>query len=70
MEQRIFNFSVTGKGSFPLDMLRYDSCWPTGKDCADELTQKDTKRKIHLKSIYTPTPARWKRLGWPIKDLQ
>ena len=31
---RFYEFSVEGDGTFPLDMLRYDECWPSdeGKD--------------------------------------
>lgn len=34
---KVFSFTVKGSGQFPLDMLRYDQCWPTGTDDASKI---------------------------------
>lgn len=28
MRSKLIDFEVEGRGDFPLDMLRYDGCWP------------------------------------------
>lgn len=64
-------FIVKGKGRFPIDMLRYDDCWPvTAVDSGmieDSLTgeawtsaiRKGYKVKLTTNKRYGPTEERW-----------
>lgn len=72
-----FHFRVIGKGSFPLDMLRYDSCFPyMGEDAGqieyrpDEPRSSRTVNLVHYNSEakWTPTGARWESFGWRVVD--
>lgn len=75
------HFKVTPRGmvlSFPLDMLRYDACWPQTTESASlismtltrEFSQKDWKELgkpvIELMGISAPTNDRWKSFGWEV----
>ena len=70
------SFTVRGRGPFPVDMLRYDQCWPVFPDDADKIrdslmnpSYKDT-REIQLNSTKSfSTDARWSSFGWYI-DMQ
>jgi hypothetical protein len=67
-------FQVEGGGSFPLDMLRYDSCWPkTQQDVAimDAFPGTSGKRTVTLVSAslrvsYVPTADRWASFSWSV----
>ena len=62
-------FEVTGRFSFPLDMLRYDSCFPAGQEDACALTHAcvdspEAQWKIRLARYvfvkdHLPTKDRW-----------
>lgn len=67
-------FKVRGKGQFPLDMLRYDECYPVtpvdveyiesrkrvdGKTVAREVSLATHKR-------FAPTEGRWESFGWTV----
>lgn len=64
---------VQGKGIFPIDMLRYDACFPDSE--ADSITimaaetgavagsQRVTLRKVGNQPW---TPERWLSFGWSI----
>ena len=66
-------FTVSGKISFPLDMLRYDHCFPRSPrdsssicadPCGNELTI-DLGRYVGTKSE-EPTLGRWASFGWHV----
>ena len=68
-------FKVTGSSLFPLDMLRYDQCFPyTAEDAskiggdllADERTV--TLAFYHPRRLPTITTARWKSFGWTVDE--
>lgn len=68
-------FTVRGSGQFPVDMLRYDGCFPSSQDdVAFAFTQRD-ERSVTLVS-YTSmkqtrvTPARWESFGWKVVKLE
>lgn len=76
---RTYRFTVQGYGQFPLDMLRYDACWPdTGYDVAEihasfdpkmrtERARAKTPFKVTLSSgIMTPTAERWASFLWKV----
>ena len=61
-------FSVRGRGRFPIDMLRYDSCWPfQTKDSA--AIEADGVRTVTLESASpNRTAARWRSFGWEVVE--
>lgn len=67
-------FVVEGKGSFPFDMLRYDSCFPdTAHDSAAMEHHRHEKRQIVLCSVGNvgsdfPTVERWRSFSWDVVD--
>lgn len=58
-------FEVTGRGAFPLDMLRYDEAFPT--DVGDGLILNE-RRTVRLATdrISGPTVGRWESFGWTV----
>ncbi len=38
MAMHLRHFTVRGRGEFPLDMLRYDCCWPRRGDDVAKIT--------------------------------
>lgn len=61
---KLFRFRVVGRGHFPIDMLRYDTCWPSTQDSAcDMLGDPPRTRTITLTSIHRPSD-RWGSFGW------
>lgn len=62
-------FTVTGAGSFPVDMLRYDCCWPyRGEDAARMEHHVRERRRIVLQtdSPLPPTAPRWESFNWRV----
>ena len=76
-------FTVTGKGDVPLDMMRYDRCTPlTQKDVDDAYipTPFGLRQTVSVRLIrYTegkgrnyhdnPTVKRWNSFGWKVTDI-
>lgn len=67
----LFEFTVEGRGAFPLDMLRYDSCHPRSSDDVAGLDSPDRgERKVTLLHIgpreWHPTGPRWSSFGWVV----
>ncbi len=76
----ITRFVVEGRGHFPVDMLRYDTCWPsTQRDVStieyftrDFRTEKP--RRVALSSAhklkgFKPTNERWSSFGWVVIEI-
>lgn len=74
---RLHTLIVEGVLPFPIDMLRYDSCWPaTEADSAAILNTIESRNPgrvvIHLLRAYPvqgriyPTAARWASFGWRV----
>lgn len=71
-------FTVRGRGEFPIDMLRYDRCWPrTGEDVlriepsytsrGDLSTREVTLYKYtQLKRGSVAEAGRWRSFGWEV----
>ena len=70
-------FTVIGQGEFPLDMLRYDGCYPQcesdsatmRKDGLREVTLQKTLDRGHPNRshrIWSPTVGRWNSFGWAV----
>lgn len=67
-------FTVTGFGEFPIDMLRYDCCFPenesdSGRIAPRNYGQRSVKlaRTVERKSDH-PTQARWQSFGWSVDE--
>lgn len=66
-------FVVEGRGSFPIDMLRYDSCWPTSEIDAGLVARSFERRQgvrrvetISITGMRAPTDGRWESFGWKV----
>lgn len=60
-------FEVKGRGTFPFDMLRYDSCWPyaqTDVEAIANAMHDIGERKVRLVTNGRVTPDRWASFGW------
>jgi hypothetical protein len=71
MACRFYEFTVEGKDCFPIDMLRYDSCWPMTSDDVFMMPIEHNapeRRRVTLASHKEPTGARWESFGWTIID--
>ena len=63
-------FTVTGRGSFPFDMLRWDQCYPQGPDDVANLDvgQRREIKLVHVgdRRHWEPTKDRWASFGWSV----
>lgn len=66
-------FQVRGRGRFPLDMLRYDNCFPASSDDVAKMDEEYSReeRTIELITLHKYrqehiTPARWESFGWTV----
>ena len=70
---------VRGSGAFPLDMLRYDACWPTHQEdvlnIGTTLGRNAKERTVSVSTITTHritkdaipfTEGRWRSFGWTL----
>lgn len=70
-----WRFVVKGCGAFPIDMLRYDACYPCDQDCTEVITldrldeRYNAPRSLRLISrVGEPTNARWASFGWYVMN--
>lgn len=68
-------FSVKGSGPFPLDMLRYDRCFPSGFADVKHLGETTWRREVRLVSFSAEAKAmihedRWRSFGWEVVDIK
>jgi len=73
-----FSVRNTGQQPFPIDMLRYDSCYPSSQEDAAEITHDLVPPPIcgpdgititlETTARNSPTPARWESFGWTVQD--
>lgn len=61
-------FTVVGDGEFPIDMLRYDKCWPNSSHDTS-LVNRQGERRIECRGLTGPTPARWTSFGWTVVSV-
>ncbi len=67
---------VTGRGCFPLDMLRYDHCYPaTGTDVSSlhaSITERGTfsvgVSRVSATAYEQWTADRWASFGWALEE--
>ena len=62
----VFTYWVTGRGSFPFDMLRYDQAWPVER--VGEIDKHGQVRSIKMMSYKAPTDARWFSFWWSVSQ--
>lgn len=68
---------VTGRGAFPLDMLRYDACHPrTGDDVSAlhaTFQERGTRSVVVCRFSQTASEAwtsdRWFSFGWALQEI-
>lgn len=78
---RVYRYTVEGRGTFPLDMLRYDASYPAASDDATVIDQDRNEgtfyreiRSVTLihnhvgRSRWEPTYARWESFSWKVID--
>jgi hypothetical protein len=69
-------FRVRGRGEFPIDMLRYDRCWPKSEmdsNLIQAVVHPSMWREVELMCINmtnAPTAGRWKSFGWEICEVK
>lgn len=60
---------VEGRGTFPMDMLRYDRCFPAS-ELDSSIANMDGHRALILcrrsESSPDPTKGRWNSFGWDV----
>jgi hypothetical protein len=66
--QYLYTYTVRGTGSFPTDMLRYDSAWPSAQEDAARVGAAPRGSRaayaVTLHSHKPPTDGRWRSFGW------
>jgi hypothetical protein len=79
-----FKIVVEGRGPFPLDMLRYDRCYPRSEADANRAQDEERvteRRRIELTHRepgspdgrgrhWMPEIGRWESFGWPVISLE
>ena len=66
-----YNYEVQGVPPFPLDMLRYDECWPVSSGSVDGLTENGKSMvTVRLRSNKLPTGERWHTFGWAVGKVE
>lgn len=70
-------YTVTSRKPFPLDMLRYDQCWPHFPDSVTvialslggdhALRRGEPDWVVHLCGVKPPTSERWESFGWTVQ---
>ena len=70
---KTYEYSVAGYGAFPLDMLRYDACYPATSEDAVEIggsmysRASQRLRTVRVRSVVKPATAeRWQSFGWKV----
>lgn len=66
-------FTVVGGVSFPVDMLRYDSCWPAYEQESRKIEamirhEHRGQQEVTLLGLHNPTIARWDSFVWRVKE--
>lgn len=69
-----FTFRMTGTGSFPLDMLRYDGCYPAdgySVGIIEHSIQGSVREwNVRLCSNREPCIGRWASFGCTMTEIQ
>jgi hypothetical protein len=60
---------VEGSGSFPLDMLRYDACFPYEQTDSGAIERTGRRRVVLIRrgvNEHAGSEARWTSFGWKV----
>lgn len=75
---KLYKFKVEGSGDFPVDMLRFDGCYPRTTEDAMNLKlgefDRTKRRSIELlmpveNRQREPSTDRWNSFGWIITEI-
>lgn len=63
-------FVVSGKGKFPIDMLRHDVATPADEIASANIEVGTGQRtvRLHTRQSSFITPDRWRSFGWSVVD--
>jgi len=67
----VLRYTVSGRGTFPVDMLRYDSAQalaPVEVETPTELATFAAVRQVRIVNAHGCTPARWSSFGWSVHN--
>lgn len=64
----IHDFTIYGAGPLPLDMCRYDRCWPMTEGDAGVAENHDGPRSIRMSGLNHPNRLRWESFGWRVME--
>lgn len=79
---KIWEYTVSGTGRFPVDMLRYDCAWPADPAAVERISWSldeqrrrasfdKTAQPIRLASMmHSPTVDRWRSFMWFVSDVE
>lgn len=62
----MYRYTVQGAGTFPVDMLRYDRCWPSNEIYAPAITERVASRVIRVQGLNGPSRQRWASFNWAV----
>jgi hypothetical protein len=77
----IYGFTVEGTADigFPLDMLRFDACWPRHQVDAEKIAElignqsrfgkRPARMRIMLTGHSMPSLERWRAFGWVATEV-
>ena len=67
-------YTVKGPGSFPIDMLRYDTSFPAKETQSLQIEADADMREVDLihrgAKGWKPTYDRWRSFGWNVLQVQ
>lgn len=71
----IHTAKATGRGQFPIDMLRYDRCYPESESDSAQIQYDRSERSVTVVALtYSKfvgaawTPKRWESFMWRLSD--
>lgn len=65
------HYTVSGRGRFPIDMLRYDASFPAS-EFDSELIEQTNPRQVQLSTHVNHvefSKGRWASFGWQVKKI-
>jgi len=79
MSVKIWKFEVESRHRFPLDMLRYDNCYPNNGDSVQAMYDSFDRVKnddgscgpylVMMTAYSEPTVGRWQSFGWSVSNI-
>lgn len=74
----MFKLVVKGRGQFPIDMLRYDGCYPRHEADSGRIEVSFQRGNFNVEQQISltlpgkepPTEARWSSFGWTVVSCE